>query len=408
MLIEFKVGNYLSFNEVQVLRIGRKGQDGNYTISKNGFVFGPNGSGKSNLIKAINTSASLVNGTYKHTNSKSRHLDKMGASVDDYSYFEYVLQLDGRNVSYGFEINLEKGDIRSEWLIEIGAKERCIFEFLPDSSASSFPDLRENDKLYLRTVALENGGVDHSLVASIRVWFSRIRIKVTNDRMETIPVAKGFADSLKKQLSALDTGITEVILEKLPEDSNITMKAKENRIVGKDCVVYVQGIGSRRTTLVLAGADGTFNRFLFRHGTRHLANIDEESLGTSRMIRLLAILSSQNIDGECGLVCIDEIECSIHTLAMVQIMDMFMKSTPYCSQIVVTTHESRLMDLLQPSDADIWFVDYKDNDDDRMSVLYSLSSFKGGFTNYERMYMDGKFSAVPAITPLRFGGDERC
>lgn len=413
VLIEFKVGNYLSFNEIQVLRMGRKNDSGGYTAHKSGFVFGPNSSGKSNLMKAIYDSLSLIRGDYGVVGTKRQHLDKKGLGEDSYSYFEYVVQLSDCDISYGFEMDMQNGDIRSEWLYELGDVERRIFEFLPDSASSVFVDERDRERLYFEKVYVNedlniSAGRDSMIVAEAGNWFRSMIIKVTGDVNEGIPVAKDFRRMLQEQLALLKTGISEVVFtafEKQDIPRNLT---KGYDFGGNDGIVYIQGSRTKRSWLIFVSHDGgEYYEVRFRHGSSYLARIDEESLGTSRMIRILAMISSQQIDGRCGLVGIDEIECSIHTLAMVQIMKLFITDTLNGSQILVTTHESRLMDLVRPDDADIWFVDYREKGDDRASVLYSLSSFQGSFSNYERMYMDGRFAAVPAIVPLNFG-DERC
>ena len=124
MLIEFKVDNFLSFSDMQILRMAPTLEtDGNGTsfgeISDMMFVYGANGSGKSNLVKAMKYSRDIA--LYGRSNLPASAND----SKQD-SYFEYVVSIKDSIYSYGFEINISNNVIKSEWLYILN-KDFCVY-----------------------------------------------------------------------------------------------------------------------------------------------------------------------------------------------------------------------------------------------------------------------------------------
>ena len=128
----------------------------------------------------------------------------------------------------------------------------------------------------------------------------------------------------------------------------------------------------------------------------------EESLGTNILAGLLGpILATLHLG---SVLCIDELERSIHPLVLREIIKMF-KSKRYNknnAQLIFTTHDSWLMkkDILRRDE--IWFTNKNEYG---VSELYSLVEFKDdngknirNDENYEKNYLLGKYGALPNLS----------
>ena len=126
----------------------------------------------------------------------------------------------------------------------------------------------------------------------------------------------------------------------------------------------------------------------FEHGT---FNICEESDGTRRILELIEILFSENNN---KIYVIDEIDRSLHPLLTYKFIDSYFKSLDKKNiQLIVTTHESRLLDLDLLRRDEIWFVNKNPNNE---SELYSLEQFNERFDKkIDKSYLLGRYNAIP-------------
>ena len=79
------------------------------------------------------------------------------------------------------------------------------------------------------------------------------------------------------------------------------------------------------------------------------------------------------LDDVSNTVIVDEMESNLHTLVCKEIVNRMVKGDYSCDQLIVTTHETRLMDDARPDE--IWMVDKSPNDDERASTLHSLEEY---------------------------------
>jgi AAA15 family ATPase/GTPase len=98
---------------------------------------------------------------------------------------------------------------------------------------------------------------------------------------------------------------------------------------------------------------------------------------------------------------IDEIDRSLHPMLVRTFLESFLK---LCEgeqrQIIVTTHESSLLDQDLLRRDEIWFAE---KDSSSATRLYSLTDFKvRNDLELRKHYLQGRFGAVPF-----FGGIER-
>jgi predicted ATPase len=120
-----------------------------------------------------------------------------------------------------------------------------------------------------------------------------------------------------------------------------------------------------------------------------------ESAGTSRYFSLagpwLDILSKGYV------VCIDELETSLHPLMARELLRLFFcpKENPKGAQILFTTHNPLLLDATLLRRDQVWFTD---KDSEGSSHLYPLTDYsprKG--ESLVRGYLAGRYGAVPFV-----------
>jgi AAA15 family ATPase/GTPase len=119
-----------------------------------------------------------------------------------------------------------------------------------------------------------------------------------------------------------------------------------------------------------------------------------QSAGTMRMVELESVIYSQL--RRQALLCIDELESSLHPNLMEFILMKFINSTENQSQLIVTTHYDPILkgiDDLFGKDS-IWFAE---KEKDGNSHLFSLVEFRGlnKLSSIHRAYMNGQFGAMP-------------
>lgn len=384
MLVEFRIRNFLSFKELQVLRLGRPDGKGGYDFRKTAFIYGANGSGKSNIIKALDFSRRYIIGETEMRDYRFRN-DK-GVVNTEPSYFEYIIKLGDDVYSFGFEIDFHSYNIKSEWLYLLGEDDKCIYEYEIDDT----DDYAEYD-----TILNSKNKDRESQFDFIKNWFQEYMIVDANNSFNLcVPVTDNYLEDMESLLKSLDTGITKI--------EKVAFKNKTipyNLVWGMNLykgnnLVRIEGNERKRDWLLfieINGGKAEYSELCFKHGLEYLARIDETSLGTQWIFHLLTLFHSYGFIQD-GLIVLDEIECSIHTMATQALVKLF-KNTDDSVQMIATTHEWKLLEHELADVEDVWFV----NKNRRESTLYSLKSFGDVSKDYGKMYLDGRFYAVPEL-----------
>ncbi len=135
--------------------------------------------------------------------------------------------------------------------------------------------------------------------------------------------------------------------------------------------------------------------------------IENESDGTRRLMDLLpALLHSKSSE---KVYLIDEIDRSMHPLLSRMFLEAYLNDQN-CGrgQLIVTTHESQLLDRKLLRRDEIWFAE---KDKNGGSHLYSLSEYKvRNDLKLGKGYLDGRFGAIPFLgdlesLPYRLAGE---
>ena len=389
MLVEFKVRNFLSFENEEVFDLSagkgrnfneRISKDDKYKILKFSALFGANGSGKSNFVKAVSFSRNyIVKGNNRATVQKYFKLNP--ACKDLPTKFEYKIMLNGKPFSYGFEIVLSKNEIIKEWLYFNNKNKELIFEHERSSNrfvlGKFFKDSNLRDRLKLYAESLDSGNnmlflnaiskynnlfldFDEAVILkSVYSWFSnKLKIKYP-DRFITdyayfmseknLESVLGFFKDFDLSISSYKfiNCPKEHIAMKLPKEIfDDFMSALEKDLFEntdeENTVMF--GLEDDFYIAKILNEQIVFETIQFYHENTEVPfSISEESDGTKKILKLLEILFQDEDD---IVYVVDEIDRCLHPLLTYNFIDAFLKKaeTKNC-QLIVTTHESLLLDF---------------------------------------------------------------
>ncbi|HBP66545.1 MAG TPA: abortive infection protein, partial [Desulfosporosinus sp.] len=194
MLIQFKVGNFLSFRDIVTFSMVASPIKEHLTthvfkankyfnLLKIGTIYGANASGKSNLFKATSFMSSFVENSSKDSQAEEEiDVENFRLSTETESkpsIFEMTFIQDSIRYRYGFEVNNFK--VESEWLFQaVKQAETKLFqrngkEYEIGDNFLEGKDLESktrNNALFLSVVAQFNG----KIAISILKWFKNMRV----------------------------------------------------------------------------------------------------------------------------------------------------------------------------------------------------------------------------------------
>lgn len=458
MLIRFNVKNFLSFDkqadgksEEFTMVAGkvrskeeRLYKDENIKLLKFTALYGANASGKSNFIKALNfMQETVVTGKlpvrYSNFYCKTAEDNK-----NKESYFEIQLLINNKYYLYGFTILLSTGEFLSEWLYEV-SKDREIRIFERDIANGIFDinpiqdkslavkfdvytdDIKKNSGqlfLYFMNDNKDNLHQDFKNEYLIEVfkkvydWFAKVLDINYPDR----PISSSLYLTDKKKLKlasellkAFDTGINELqlvdvhidnikgdnipqdVIEKLVSEMEADFKEIKNKKKVKQVRIVLR---SKKDYYIFSGTsadDIKCQSLKFRHNNiSSLFDLIEESDGTIRILELLDIILSE----EKKVYVIDELDRCLHPNLTYKFIQTFFKyvANKLDVQLIVTTHESRLLDFNLLRRDEIWFIDKKleGNCD-----IYSLDEYNERFDKkIDKAYLEGRYGGVPLFTTI--------
>ena len=453
MLIRFNVRNFLSFNakedgkteEFSMIagKVRSKkehtGDDGNLRLLKFAAVFGANASGKSNLVKAMNFMRdTVIDGLPDGYTEQYCKTDE--SNREKQSYFEVEIKLNGKYYAYGFEVLLYRGEFCSEWLVELTAdnKEKLIFsrdilagkyEF---GSLLNTKGLREKMDVYAEDIQDDNSVLFLSIMnrnkrtlyekykrASIlrEVYLWMERALDINYPDEPISNYSYMADTKNVEevcnlIAAFGTGITgfkmvevptEKVLSHLPKGVRENVVKKIENLISdaqKHQKKHIEGLIMRSPRdffmLEIKNGDVVCRTIQFSHNKKDiLYEMSEESDGTVRILDLLEILLSD----EGKTYVIDELDRCLHPSLTYKFVDSYLQMASKKNiQLIVTTHESRLLDFDLLRRDEIWFVNKRRSGE---SDIYSLEEYNARFDQkIDKAYLEGRYGGVPVFSTV--------
>ena len=453
MLIKFKVSNFLSFDDDQELSLiaGPTHKKTNHIIDRNlkllrfSSIFGSNASGKSNLLKAITFSKNMI--IFGIKSNLSKYYCKIDPSnKNKITTFEYQVEIDNRFFIYGFDILLSQNSIEAEWLIEIDKKKnKEISIFSRDKDVISinkdffdnntditnrlevyFSDMKNNyNILFLTLMNLNKDSLfqafeDNNIIIFKKLfnWFLYSLVIITPnlalDNTNSFTSDKKI-EEINDIILKFETGIKKCHVVEVSQQeiqkaispfqlNNIASNLEYNSRIGNknnEQQLYLRI--NQELFVVLESKDKmpVFKKIVLEHENgSELYDFNEESDGTRRLFDLIEILLNFNNE---KVFIIDELDRCLHPNLTLEFIKQFLSSNSN-SQLIVTTHESRLLDLNIVRRDEVWFTNRESNGSTK---LYSLEDYNERFDKrIDKAYLEGRYGGVPIFPTTKNIGDQ--
>ena len=454
MLIRFNVKNFLSFSEAEngnseefsmIAGKVRNKKDhlydaGDLKILKFAAVYGANASGKSNLVKALDfMRKTVLNDLPSGSSGKYYKLNDNNKNKE--SYFEVEINIDDKFYSYGFEVVLSENRFTSEWLIEISSdnKDKLIFSRDIENGVLELGSLFKDRNLCNKLKVYADDVCDDDSVLFLNIMnknkntmyqknseamvFKRVYnwfLECLDINYPDCPISdysymanEEKIDEVCKLISAFGTGITgfqmvevepEAVLSKMPLRARESLKKKlEEKIIDRNKNDKFDGFNfimrSKHDFFMIDIKDDEMVKCItikFNHGnSKSLFDMSEESDGTIRILDLLEVLISE--PGKTYII--DELDRCLHPSLTYKFISTFLEIVKRKKiQLIVTTHESRLLDFDLLRRDEIWFIDKRYTGE---SDIYSLEEYNTRFDQkIDKAYLDGRYGGVPLFSTI--------
>jgi uncharacterized protein len=426
MILQFTTENYKSFFAPATLnlvaaKLSKKKAptilDSENIFNASGFdllrsaaIYGANASGKSNLISAVGFMRKFVLTSARDSQAGDK-IDiesfKLRDNNINSSLFEVVFLMEEKRYRYGFRVNPDF--VTDEWLYYVPQKkETCLFErtngkfYISNifKEGSEIEGKTSDNALFMSVCAQFNGDISKKIID----WFKKLYVlQGSNEQMYTLMSQETINNPEIKNkvllfLKAFDIDILDIQLEKMDHTGKLkeiyeifSEKMKENlRANGQDSVMTLHNkfdsvgniVGSEKFSMQSHESEGTKKLFAFS-------------------FRIIDALDSGKT------VFIDELDAKLHPIITKKIIGLFnsSKTNPKGAQLIMTTHDTNLLDSNIFRRDQIWFAEK-----DRFSStdLYSLYDFKVNDRriredeSYQKNYVIGKYGAIPYIGVFDF------
>lgn len=397
MLIQFSVGNFLSFKEQSTLSLVASAlkdiqilaEDVIFNIGetdlallKSATIYGANASGKSNFIKAldffkwyvINSSKDIQAG--ERVNVESFRLSS--STAEEPSYFEAIFCNTEYQYRYGFEA--DENMVHSEWLYQKANKKRAkeVELFYRDEDGfnihSKFIIGKELiNKQMVRTNALllsVAAQFNDAVAVEIVKWLNDTTIISGSNEKNIWDLATIRLDDLKMKQRIVDfSRYADLGIENIEKVNN--------------------AIISMHTQYDDEGNEVKLINFPFKKN---------ESEGTIKYFSLAYPIIDALDNGK--RLIIDEFDSKMHPLLTCRIIALFnsKKTNPKNAQLIFTTHDTNLLSASIFRRDQIWFTQ---KDRFGATELYSLAEYKvRNDASFEKDYLSGKYGAIPIMGDL--------
>ncbi len=411
MLLEFKVSNYRSIGEEQIISLIPAPKQKDYEqniIHKDKYsalnaiaLYGANASGKSNILKAMSLLDKIIQISAKTSSTTKLPYDPFLLREDwknKPTSFEVLFIIDEKRYRYGFEF--DANEIQKEWLfrkstgreVNLFEREREIIDV--SSGYNGTKKLIDAAIEATRTNALFLSMCDTLNIEeakSIMLWFKYFNMidgLNTTERFDTFELWDEYKEKIKQYMSSLSLGITDIDIEKKIEELNPNVKRQSFSV-------------SSQHRIYNSSADSTKEILLWNFH-------DRESAGTIQAFHLSGPILWTLANG--GVLIIDEIEAKLHPIMTLNTINVFLnkESNPNNAQLIFATHDTNLLSYSKLRRDQIYFTEKNGWES---TEFYSLSDFvyfgekNGEFvsekerpdTDKEKRYIEGRYGAIPML-----------
>lgn len=435
MLIRFTAENFFSFKEETEFNMltGDVRRHPNHVyrfpnvdLVKSAVIYGANGAGKSNLIMSINFLSDVVSmGSLEAFDTDSTTFKLSDESKPSTLEIEFLV--DG--VGYAYGITFYKNIIQEEWLylLNFGKKddeivfERKTYESMKTKLTLSPKYLKtKKDRLLMQVYEedlLEPEELFLSLVKDKKFkditnayrWIEK-GLMIILPGMQYAGLTYSFIDDndfksfTNKLICKFDTGIEELDIQTLDFDTYFgeDNKSEKDRILKLIRSGEMERVGdSKNAVAMMENGKPVIKKVVSYHttpkGKKVLFELFDESDGTLRLIDFIPVLYV--LERYPVTVMIDEMDQSIHPSLLKEFIAQIQENPNKIGQLIITTHESNLLDLDLFRQDEIWFAE---KNKDGATHLYPLSEYNvRPDLDIRKGYLSGRFGAIPFLADLK-------
>ena len=446
LLSEFKVGNFLSFYDEQTFsmeagkvrsNIDRVYTDKNLKLLKFMAIYGANASGKSNLIGAFDFAQTVILGGLP-SSCKDCYCKINNENKSKSSHFEFTIKIGEKKYIYGFDVILSASAFVKEWLKELsyGTTYKTIFErnisngeyevnlYFKDNSINErlkiyAEDVKTDDSILFLRLMNQNKDSLYVTNPEIKIYknvFNWFKYKLSVNYPDRPVTNYSYlmdgesVNQISNLLSSFGTGVSEFVianieLEKVSADipkeimqdiiNNLDEQKKryEKKGIEATPAIMLRSTEGNSMFLIEMNEDTIHCKTLeFKHkNTTAIFSLEEESDGTIRLLDLIEVLLSKDSE---KIYIIDEINRRFHPLLTFKFIEEYLKLAKERNiQLIVTTHESKLMDFELLRKDEIGFID---KDANGRSTIFSMNTFSERFDKKVcKAYFEGEYGAIP-------------
>lgn|SRR5574344_27433 len=372
MLIEYEVNGYKTFN--RDVKISFKSD--NYIksnqdlifketdILKSALIYGPNNTGKSCFVESLSVFKKIV---------EEGRINKNTLFSFDFNLFNEEKQME-------FKIKFLINDFIYNYVLGFTADNCITNEKLEVNNKVIFDRFKTNPDSVQNIIDVLNVHKDTLVLSTLPEEY----IKYMND-------IKTFFDNM---IIIRHIDFNEII----NEYSSLNKKDKTKFVnIMKNADISIDNmelasdeINMRYNELRL------FSQYKMNNVKKSMPSVISDSDGTKAY--MYYILKIMKVINQGGLLVIDEIDRSLHTLLTKSILSIINNENNNSIQLLATTHDLQLLDCKYLFRKDqIWFT-YKDS---KQVYLYSLNEFKANRDPQIRRidvvesYLKGMFGALP-------------
>ena len=420
MLIQFTVGNFMSFKDKATISLEATSDEwleedniafvSGQRFLKSAAIYGPNAGGKSNFLNAMMLFRNIVRESSKETQQGEpipvTPFRLHATTENSPTFFEAVFLHEGTRYRYGFEASRQA--ISSEWLFSqansiretrLFTREGGEFEVAEAFKEGKGLGIRtRSNALFLSVSAQFNG----KIAGMIMSWVNHIRsISGLKDQAYIGFTAEQLSDPIygpliRKLAKQADTGIEnlerrEVAAEKLGDllPGNVPQEHREQLLR----TMKKRGVFAIKTS---------HKRYDIHGKPSGLVEFDlgfEESSGTEKFIALTGPFLHTLREG--AVLLVDELEARLHPLLTKALVGLFNSSANQKNaQLIFATHDDGLLDPKHIRRDQIWFVE---KNGFGASRLFCLDEIKGvrKEARFGKEYLLGQFGGVPRVGDMQ-------
>lgn len=422
MLIEFRLSNYRSIGEEQILSLipdNKRGDTPDHIIEKGKYsalnaiaLYGANASGKSNLLLAMSLLDKLVHLSARSSSTTKLPYDpfllKRGF---DQKPTEFEITFIIEEVRYRYGLKFFEDRIVSEWLYrKVTGREVDLF-LREDDIIDTSSGFKGNSKLIdtaieaTRQNALFLSTCDMLNVEEAKTifhWFGRFQM-IDGLHTETISTITLWQDEeYQKKINDYMTKLGLSLVEIAITSKDFDIAELPTSLNDHDRIKLGQQLsGTKRFTIqamhqvYAANGHAIDERVSWKFEER-------ESAGTNKAFQLSGPILWTLAEG--GTLIIDEIEAKLHPIMTLETIHLFLdkETNPKGAQLIFATHDTNLLTYSNLRRDQIYFAE-KNNWES--TEIYSLSDIKylndtkeRPDTDKEKRYFEGRYGAIPVLS----------